>query len=101
MVGKEHETDGKAWFICSYEARFSISRTQVENRKRKEIRIYTHLKKTAWVCISVGAGEVIQPNSHMEMLFTEAPGGCSAKRHAWEWFVKTGGCHSQLENSKM
>lgn len=36
-------------------------RTQVENRKRKEIRIYTHLKKTAWVCTSVGAGEVIQP----------------------------------------
>ena len=76
-------------------------RTQVENRKRKEIRIYTHLKKTAWVCVSVGAGKVIQPNSHMEMLFTGAPGGCSAKRHVWEWFVKTCGCHSQLENSKI
>lgn len=76
-------------------------RTQVENRKRKEIRIYMHLKKTAWVCVSVGAGKVIQPNSRMEMLFTGAPGGCSAKRHVWECFVKTCGCHSQLENSKM
>lgn len=46
----------------SYMKQDSVShRTQVENRKRKEIRIYTHLKKTAWVCISVGAGEVTQP----------------------------------------